>query len=159
MASRRDTKTSESRSRQASIFLQWRWSRLPTVMPASGIIVTMPNASRAEFGGQPVLLSPRPGTPGEKVGWGEHNRTYAGVYRCDVTNYSDFPIFNLATAFKTEFFPVGRDQNNPNASARSSQAKHMTVRSSSINSIHKRPIHSTRTAIVICMFKLHCLKT
>lgn len=99
----------------ASLFFEWKWARLPTVMPASGIIMTMPNNSKAEFGGQPIYLSPRPGTPGEKVGWSEDTRTYAGVYLCNISNYSDFPIFNLAMTFKTQFFPIEKDAKNPDA--------------------------------------------
>jgi hypothetical protein len=104
----------------ASLYLQWRWARLPTIMPASGVIMTMPNVAQAELGAQPILLSPRPGTPGEKVSWGGENRTYAGIYRCEITNYADFPIFNLAMTFKTEFFPEEKDHQNPNAGSRSS---------------------------------------
>jgi hypothetical protein len=62
-----------------------------------------------EFGGEPLLLSPRPGSPGDKLTWSEDQQQYGGVYRCDITNYAEYPIFNLVMAFKTEFFKPEED--------------------------------------------------
>lgn len=93
----------------AALLFEWKWARLPTTVPASGMVWAMSINSRLEFGGEPIFLSPRPGNPGDKLGWGEDNRQYGGVYRCDITNYADFPIFNIAMTFKTEFFKPERD--------------------------------------------------
>jgi hypothetical protein len=88
----------------AALLFKWEWARLPTVIPPSGTVWTMSTIAELEFGGRPLLLSPRPGSPGDKLTWLEDQRQYGGVYRCDITNYSDFPMFNLVMTFKTEFF-------------------------------------------------------
>jgi hypothetical protein len=93
----------------ASILFEWKWSRLPTVMPASGTVWTMPITSELEFGAHAVFLSPRAGTAGDKLTWSEDTRQYGGVYRCDVTNYADNSIFNLAMNFKTDFYKPESD--------------------------------------------------
>jgi hypothetical protein len=88
----------------APLLFEWKWSKLPSAIPASGTVWTMSITSQLEFGAQPVLLSPRPGTIGDKLTWGEDTRQYGGVYRCDITNYAEYPIFNLVMNFKTDFF-------------------------------------------------------
>lgn len=93
----------------AALLFEWKWSRLPTAIPASGVVWTMSIISKLEFGGEPSLLSPRPGSSGDKLSWLEDQRQYGGVYRGDITNYSDYPIFNLVMAFKTEFFKPETD--------------------------------------------------
>jgi disulfide bond formation protein DsbB len=103
------TKPATATTQSASLLFEWKWSKLPTAIPAAGTIWTMPTTSQLEFGGQPVLLSPRPGTAGDKLTWGEDNRQYGGVYRCDITNYGEHPIFNLIMTFKTEFFKPEAD--------------------------------------------------
>jgi hypothetical protein len=104
-----EEKTKDSKPQNAALLFEWKWSKLPTSIPASGIVWTMSIISQLEFGGQPLLLSPRPGSAGDKLTWGEDNRQYGGVYRCDITNYADYPIFNLAMSFKTEFFKPEKD--------------------------------------------------
>jgi hypothetical protein len=93
-----------SAAQPAALLFEWKWSKLPTSIPASGTVSTMHINSQLEVGGQPLLLSQRPGSAGDKLTWGEDTRQYGGVYRCDITNYADYPIFNLVMMFKTEFF-------------------------------------------------------
>jgi hypothetical protein len=107
--SAKDSKAQVPARQAASLLFEWKWARLPTVMPASGTVSTMPIVAQIEFGGRALLLSPRPGSPGDKLTWGEDTRQYGGVYRCDVTNYSGFPIFNLVMTFRTEFFRPEKD--------------------------------------------------
>lgn len=105
----RPTTNTEASSQPAALLVEWKWSKLPTSFPTSGIVWTMHIVSQLEAGGQPLLLSPRPGSPGDKLTWGEDTRQYGGVYRCDITNYADYPIFNLVMHFKTEFFKPEAD--------------------------------------------------
>jgi hypothetical protein len=102
----------------ASVLFEWKWAKLPATVPSSGTVMAMSISSEKEVGAHILYLGARPGAPGDKLSWNEDSRQYASVYRGEITNYADFPIFNLAMTFKTEFFEVVPDINNP-GSARS----------------------------------------
>jgi hypothetical protein len=111
----------------APLLFEWKWSRLPTIIPVSGTVWTMPNTAQIEFGGQPLFLSPRVGSPGDKLTWLEDQRQYGGVHRCDITNYADYPIFNLAMTFKTEFFKPEKDGSHHPGPAAESYDRPVTI--------------------------------
>jgi hypothetical protein len=98
----------------AQILFDCRFSKLPAEVPPSGNISTMMIIEKSESGGEPVLLGDRHGNPGEKLTWFD-DLELPPSWRCDITNYSDFPIFNLHMLFKTEFRPLLVDKENPNA--------------------------------------------
>lgn len=126
----------------AQVLFEWKWSKLPTIVPASGSVTTMPITSKTEVGASAIFLSVRPGTPGDKLGWGEEYRRYPSVYRGEITNYADFPIFNVAMNFKTEFFRTEKAPDNPNATTVSKVPVETFDRPIVINKIDPRERYS-----------------
>lgn len=98
----------------AALLFKCEFAKLPSLVPPAGQVYTMAIMSKLEFGAEPWGISPRYGQPGEKWEWFKDNEI-SQVSRCDITNYADFPIFNIGMVFKQEFRAVVVSKDNPGA--------------------------------------------
>lgn len=101
----------------APILFNCQLAELPIAVPPSGQITTMDIFSRLESGSVPVGLGGRISDPGQKLTWFENAFEPGNVWRCDITNYADFPIFNVAMTFKEQFFETVTSKENPGSSS------------------------------------------
>ncbi|WFU69433.1 hypothetical protein [Bradyrhizobium sp. CB2312] len=108
------TSASPSIGSPAALLFKCELAKLPSTVPPSGRVSTMDIVSKLEMGAEPWGLGTRHGQPGEKWEWFKDGEISL-VSRCDITNYADFPIFNVVMVFKEEFRAAMKPQDNPAA--------------------------------------------
>lgn len=86
---------------------------MPVVVPPEGrIYVLQLNPIPAESGGGG--LGQVSGVPGSEWSWSEAPGHLRETYGCEITNYGDGPVFNVAMTIKLAFRDVVIDPNLPN---------------------------------------------
>ncbi|MGL9618296.1 hypothetical protein QRQ56_09865 [Bradyrhizobium sp. U531] len=106
------TSASQPLGAPAALLFKCDLAKLPSTVPASGQVFTMDIISKQEVGAEAWGLGTRHGQPGERWEWFKE-REISMVTRCDITNYADFPIFNVVMVFKQEFRAAVIPKDNP----------------------------------------------
>jgi hypothetical protein len=91
---------------EATLLVDCRMSRLPT-RAAPGSTLYHVSIFDTEGGGE-VGTAWQPIGDDGKVAW-PSNRTLSSVWRCEITNFEDYPIFSVTMKLKVQFFDVVKD--------------------------------------------------